>query len=553
MSQKKGKAKKNKTEKRPVRADDEVERPFVEDRTGDMPSYPTDTVDRPYDAEYAAEKFLRDGYIILPSAYKSPDVTQDPVNLHLDRPAKMTNLRKDLENEFLKMPEFKNHPKFSQCDEEVGYVCGGCSFLANASIYHNTISRRLRGYTTKYLVPFFRAILRRIDPENNFMVQTSCSRIMVRGKGRVVGKETWHRDVAKTSKKDEIYIGGWENLDRFNEKFVAVKKSHHLDAAFGLGSKGFLKTPREERPKMDAMLLAQANHADTDEAGNIVIPPRHFILFFQNLAHAVYSKKGPTSVKHFLGYRITPYPTTGKYNPSVVIPKKSKKAKCQPPEYTFAEIEEKLRSNDIMPMSSGQTPAMYPGKYHAYHKKHMGKFKRFEFNRLQPGVMKYPDELQKENDDRTRSMKSLKECGLPLYPPYSQDELDLINPNKILRIFNPDIGVTETFPLHDDELDPRPPGRSRSMPALLDPYGAGPSDLSLYRNPDALNEDVQFVHTDDPDALTDEDMQFVHTNAEGELVYEPDRKHSRRQSDSDSPRPRKTRGKRKVQSSSESE
>ena len=234
-----------------------------------------------------------------------------------------------------------------------------------------------------------------------------------------------------TYRPGEIWLGGWTNLDRTPQVFDGVIGTHTLDVP---AAKGFSKIKKEDRPKYAAMLLEQAGRPGTTETGGILVPPGHFILFFQNMVHYVNAKKSPfTSVKQFHGFRLTDYDDSGFVDLTpdarLVVPKKRKM-------YTFDELEAKMKANACMPMGS-QVPVMYPANYLVCRDKQLPIFERFEAAMLREGSMNVPlrdptGKVQhKTKVDWTRSMKSLADLGLPLHPTYTLEELDFMRPKKI--------------------------------------------------------------------------------------------------------------------------
>jgi hypothetical protein len=352
----------------------------------------------------SAAQLLKDGYLILPSAYPG-------------------DLRGDLEKEFMRMPEFKHHPPFASLTKTVRYGCGATSFLGCPSVFHNQASRLHRIETHKRFLPLFSSLVELLG-RPDLLLNILIDRIQVRPPGETPQKESWHRDVMPSARQGEFCIGGWENCDEVDQKFCGLKGTHTLDAA-EIHKTGFASIPKADHPKYDAMLLAQANHHDTDKDGKIVIPPKHFILFFANMVHAVNSQKlKHTSVKQFLGFRLSPF-----YDSGIVRPDKSGL-------FSFQELEQQMLDNAVLVLSSGQVPPMYPANYLVVQKQ-LSIFETFQTEMLVQDAMKIPlrnlqGQIQhKARKDETRSMKSLTDLGLPLHPPYSKHEMDLIRPHPL--------------------------------------------------------------------------------------------------------------------------
>lgn len=370
------------------------------------------------DASQLAAQLLRDGYLVLPSAYDG-------------------SLRDDLEQVFMTSPEFKRHPTFAELeDPKLMYVCGATAFAGNPSVCHNVVSRRHRLQTTAALMQIFAELVEQLgrpDLKLAFMPD----RIQVRGPNRSPQKESWHRDFPAVDSAGEVWLGGWENCDPLPQHFCAIKGSHN--AAEG---SGFSKIGKAEHAELDARLLAQANQHDTNKLGQIVIPPRHFILSFGNLVHAINPKKFKyTSVKMFLGtYRFTPRDDSG-----IMHPDKTRLL-------THEEIVARMVANDVTIMSSGQYPPAYPANYLVCRDKQLPIFVDMQATMLVEGAMKFPLYeagvlVHKAHRDETRSFKSLEAMGAPLHPPYQAHEFELMRPNREIALPNAD-GVIELVSLH---------------------------------------------------------------------------------------------------------
>ena len=230
-----------------------------------------------------AQHLFEQGYVVFPTAYTG-------------------DLRNDLETEFLKMPEFKQHLKFSELNTTQGYICGATSFTSNPSVFHNATSRKYRQQTTASLMPIFQKFVK-LHGCPNLKLRTGSDRIQVRGKGRKPGAEGWHRDINPSGRRGECSIGGWGNADDTNQYFCGIKGTHSLEVQ---DKKGFASIKGPEIEKYKAMMLSQVGTrnalgiVDTDSKGKIIIPPNHSILFFANMVHAVNPTKAEkTSVKQF--------------------------------------------------------------------------------------------------------------------------------------------------------------------------------------------------------------------------------------------------------------
>ena len=135
----------------------------------------------------SAAQLLKDGYVILPSAYPG-------------------DLRRDLEAEFMRMPEFRQHPSFAILSKTVRYGCGATSFLGSPSVFHNAASRLHRMETHKRFLPLFASMVGLLG-RPDLLLNVLIDRIQVRPPGESPQKESWHRDVMPSSRSGEFCIG----------------------------------------------------------------------------------------------------------------------------------------------------------------------------------------------------------------------------------------------------------------------------------------------------------------------------------------------------------
>lgn len=403
-------------------------------------------------AEELAAKLYKDGYFVVDGV--SP------------------NLKADLEKEFLKMPEFKKHFRFEDLSETDRYGCGGTSFLGNPSVFHNMTSQRFRTKSARYLMP----ILARFVPllgDPRLKLARYLDRIQVRPRGEAPSAEAWHRDSPPAYAKGEFWTGGFQNCDDRPTKFSMIKGTHLFNE-----SGGFKPISQFEHDDLNRKLLAQANQEDTDTDGNIIVPPNHIIIFISTVAHQVYGTKDDgTKVKHFLGFRVTPYNSSGVYRDS----EKKLNAKGKPipfksvlekkTQMTIQEVQQQMINNEAMTLPSGQIPPMYPALY-LVNLNNLPKFERLQRDVLVENCMRLPLRdaegkiLHKSAIEGHRSMKSLAEMGFPLIP-YPKVELDMVIPQKDVEIFNYDTGSSEKFSINYPGARYPTPNKKYDVPAPI--------------------------------------------------------------------------------------
>ena len=334
--------------------------------------------------------------------------------------------RAAIENGLSGAPEYKQNMRFDQLSKEEGRVfqCGGTSLLGFPSSFHMPASRHLRKETADWLKPFFQAVC---GEEKNKKLGINIDRLQVRPPGASAAGESWHRDVPASLREGEVWIGGMVPLDGTPISFCALTGTQ-ANKGEDIKKTGFAKIGKGDHAALEARLKAQAGAPNIDKRGHILVPPDHILLHNPTLIHKVYpGKKDTTSVKQFIGFRLTPYDDSG-----IMRPDKSGV-------YTVEEIQELCRANAVMPLSSGQTPPMYPGNYLVCVEKQLHLFESFERDMLVEGAMRRPlrnaqGKIQHSSrDESTRAMKSLEELfGRPNYE-YSQQDLDLLRPQPLDR------------------------------------------------------------------------------------------------------------------------
>lgn len=354
--------------------------------------------------------------------------------------ARVAALRAELEQEFLRFPEFLKTAPFAALNSKnpVRYGLGGTSFVGSPSVFHNMFARNMRQHVMHELIPLvFRPLARLIG--GDLFLHQLIDRMMVRPKGETGETASWHRDVAPGSSGSDHTFGGWINLDLENQYLIAVKGTHITPP----GSKiGFSTIAKTEHPRYKAELQAQAGSKGTDGRGYIVVPPGCIIIFDEKIVHAVEgSAAKSTRVRQFLGWRLTENEgSTGMVDPH-----------NRP--YARDQVLDLMRRQAVIPLKSGQVPPMYPGVYQSFAKASLVVWEKFERENILPGSMQYPKEARKgnstkQNGDYTRSMKSLAEIAPDrMHPRYAENELELLFPGKTFHLKNPTTGKIDIVKL----------------------------------------------------------------------------------------------------------
>ncbi len=196
----------------------------------------------------------------------------------------------------MEMPEFTADQQGLDTDNQ--HVLGGFGAYGNPSSFHHPVVRDLRcAVREEVSEPLFRALCA-AEPETR--LEMLFDRVCVRRKK--LGKptaEAWHRDVfdGPLHEEDRLF-GGWKNCDAEGappQHFVCVPGTHvgeDADAA-RRGGGGFARI---------------ADFAAFERAGvDVLVPPGHVLLFYQQLVHTVVSSAPPAGgmVRLFLGHRTT--------------------------------------------------------------------------------------------------------------------------------------------------------------------------------------------------------------------------------------------------------
>jgi len=272
------------------------------------------------------------------------------------------------------------------------YVMGGFGAFGNPSSFHHEEVRKLRLSIFKYMHPLFK---------NTFKgqyLEGIVDRFAKREPGTSVSPESWHRDISNVDKKKKIHgepgdsiYGGWVNLDKTNTQYFTCVPSTHMEDIVG---SGFAKITKADIPLYNS------------KKEKISVPPNHLIIFNEKLVHAVTPSKIKTDTyRLFMKYRITS-------NPS-----------C--PLFPAAEISKIIDEQGVFPLSLEQTPPMYSKMHMVNWRDRVAEFSlNFHPQFLEKKKLKTETEMRSYV---VRFMPSLKEAGLELFSPYSDEEKDMLS------------------------------------------------------------------------------------------------------------------------------
>lgn len=263
-------------------------------------------------------------------------------------------------------------------------VGGGFSALGNPYSFHNPQVRELR----KIYIAAVRPVLRTVFP-NAVNIENLICRTVYRQAKVAPSAESWHRDAPDNPVdfRNDTICGGWFNTSPDTQYFSCVLGSHIRPEGADIAV-GFAPIPKTEHAAMKASSTL------------VAIPPGHILIFNENIAHQVLGRK----FKHKIMRVHMGFAVTARTTPMV------------------QGIETKLKTGAVIPLKSGQFPAMWPKLY----------FVNW-FDKLQAFSDGIQNPLCKTDVVRKgiihhgivrRFLPSLQELGVE-FEPYGADELAL--------------------------------------------------------------------------------------------------------------------------------
>jgi hypothetical protein len=187
-------------------------------------------------------------------------------------------------------------------------------------------------------------------------------RLLIRTPDQSVTDETWHRDVAvNTCPGDQVY-GGWLNLDAPSpltppQKFSCIPGTHLGVVEDGRG--GFVT----QLSLVDKQVIA--GHEQRGKEGGIIeIKPGQLLVFNERLIHEVVKTATKTPMlRLFTGWYVTNQtePHDSRPDDVLAVDESSGAGKNE------ARLRARLYTQAVMPIKSGQLPAMTPKIYWTNH------------------------------------------------------------------------------------------------------------------------------------------------------------------------------------------
>lgn len=309
--------------------------------------------------------------------------------------------------------EAQSWPEFAERDKSAGpltltecykdgpkYVCGGFGALGNPGSFHSQSIRWLRQYLDhKLRMEFWKPYQHRFFPDLPLRFSQTIDRFMCRAIGDSPSQEKWHRDEAKGGREGDHIFGGWVNLNSTNQTFSCIPKTHMP----GVNPEGGFAP---------IVLNEQLRARYKATKAQVIIPCGHILIFYENIVHEVVGKTHPdTQVRLFTGWRFS-------YD-------------RDPLNMTRAQLRKLLDDQAVIPLKSGQMPPMWPKLY-------MCNFvdKLNEWTKIMFGIPNYKNMgkymvVNPKTKNVTPVMKSYEEMGMPKFPEYFDDEVEIYFPKRI--------------------------------------------------------------------------------------------------------------------------
>lgn len=312
--------------------------------------------------------------------------------------ADLPTVRAKFDRAVASFPEFKPDAK--------EFVMGGFSAFGNPASFHNGFVREVRQWAMysavselwKEYIPAYKT---------GYKLEQCIDRMMLRPKGKAPASESWHRDEAVNSGKNDQVFGGWINLDSSPQFFNCVPRSHTVQPD---RHGGFARIVSDEEKK---------HHKRN--ARQVEIPAGHIIVFFEHIVHEVRAVKARYDMyRVFLGWRVT-----DDKNP--LVPRNK------------AALKSLLADQAVMPLKSDQTPPMYA-------KLHWTNWRDKIQNFSDLNVVKECKTKRKVQSGRDAGtvhfivpeyMNSLNWYGFRKYKPYSSEEYRMHVPNRSWTVLLP--------------------------------------------------------------------------------------------------------------------
>jgi hypothetical protein len=338
-----------------------------------------------------ANQLYEDGVVVISSAFLLQN---------------LNTYRAEFDSTIQHFPEFKIHPGLDDIvkdttEQVLRYGLGGTSFIGNPSVFHAPFFRKMREIVMYIAIEHVFRDYKRLYLDSAFNIEQLIDRIMIRPPKDIASAEAWHRDEAPKADvvNGDLTFGGWINYDKEPQYFSCVKGTHkNLDITKRDKKKGFHKVDKADIPFYK------------ENKSLIEIPPASIIIFIEDLVHEIFNNKKSikqyTSIRQFFGWRLTKHVSQSIHGD---------------------QLRTMLRNQSVIPLKSGQIPAIYPKTCIMYSLQRERKDKFIEEALIRPDIL----------DVKTRSLKSLKEINVEMYEEYNEREILMLFSNNKFELCNP--------------------------------------------------------------------------------------------------------------------
>ena len=291
----------------------------------------------------------------------------------------------------------------------------GLGILSNPSSFHHPVIRSAH----KEIYETVKTTLEQLDLDQKYIEQLP-DRIMIRSPDKVIKTGNYHRDSSPLAKPGDLILGGWLNLDLYDQPFRFVPESQLPET--DIEDKGFKRLANQE----------------VEGAETIQVPPNHILIFNETLIHAISgtNKKqrdlGTPSMRIFCGFRLT--------------------NNSEPLDPTTRDI---LLEQGVPNLKSGQKPQMYSALHWTNHRNLLREMSHnYQWGCKEQRVVKSGPSKRMCHIVVDSPMKSLEEYGFEKFPEYSEEELGRYTPQvleKTQEYYDNLFGVDSESDQSDDD------------------------------------------------------------------------------------------------------
>jgi hypothetical protein len=279
----------------------------------------------------------------------------------------------------------KEQKEYIQIEDNTEFVVGNFGAHGNPSSFHHPEVRQFR----LGVFNFIKNSLKSSDELSENYLQLLPDRFSQRF--RKPSKEAWHRDAS--IKYDEfpnsIILGGWVNLDEKDQFFSCILGSH-IESDPGEGFAKLSKDNKQSYKKRKTLIR---------------IPPGYGISFDERIIHEIADVE-LTSISRrlYMKYHIST-DSRSAFDPAV--------------------IQRAIQTQGVFPMNEWNFMPIYE-KIHVM----FWNDKLLEFTKnIRPEFVAPPN--KKGNIYVQKNMISLQEAGIGMFPEYTEEEIQILFPNKI--------------------------------------------------------------------------------------------------------------------------